>query len=322
MPISNKTEWYGVNAAVVRKTDNITEYSIACDTPNGKMKVFHLFPGIDYAETSFKTALCDYRKQTAAEVVEIAYCKAGRFECEYQSGYFTYIGEGDCAVGILEAQTETPYFPLDYYTGCAVIIDLNITGTFFRTAVEGISINLNALLQKFCPGSRCTVFKTPDVLRRVFEDLYEISRHSDYTPDQTLGYLRIKVLELFFLLSEYQADKPFYSSECFSGIYIKKVKAIKTDITENLYKKIRLKELSKKYNIGVTMLKNCFKAVYGKPVFVYRKEYKMQAAARLLKMTDKSVTEIAALVGYENPNKFSSAFKEIFSRSPREYRKE
>ena len=52
MPISNKTEWYGVNAAVVRKTDNITEYSITCDTPNGKMKVFHLFPGIDYAETS------------------------------------------------------------------------------------------------------------------------------------------------------------------------------------------------------------------------------------------------------------------------------
>lgn len=149
MPIPNKTEWYGVNAAVVRKTDNITVYSIACDTPNGKMKVFHLFPGINYAETSFKTALCDYRKQTAAEVVEIAYCKAGRFECEYQSGYFTYIGEGDCAVGILEAQTETPYFPLDYYTGCAVIIDLNITGTFFRTAVEGISINLNALLQNF-----------------------------------------------------------------------------------------------------------------------------------------------------------------------------
>ena len=70
------------------------------------------------------------------------------------------------------------------------------------------------------------------------------------------------------------------------------------------------------------MLKNCFKAVYGNPVFVYRKEYKMQAAARLLKMTDKSVTEIAALVGYENPNKFSSAFKKMFARSPREYRKE
>ena len=88
MPISNKTEWYGVNAAVVRKTDNITVYSIACDTPNGKMKVFHLFPGIDYAETSFKTALCDYRKQTAAEVVEIAYCKAGRFECEIPKRLF------------------------------------------------------------------------------------------------------------------------------------------------------------------------------------------------------------------------------------------
>ena len=39
-------------------------------------------------------------------------------------------------------------------------------------------------------------------------------------------------------------------------------------------------------------------------------------------MTDKSITEIAASVGYENPNKFSSAFKKMFARSPREYRKE
>ena len=322
MPVSHKNELYGVTACAVHKTDNVTEYSVACDTPNGKMKVFHLFPGIDYAETSFRAASCNYRRQTAADVIEIAYCKAGRFECEYRSGYFTYVGEGDCAVGVLEAQTENPYFPLEYYTGCAVIIDLKKTGTFFRTAVEDVSINLSALLQKFCPHSRCTVFKTPDVLRPIFEDLYAISLRSDYDSPRTLGYLRLKVLELLFLLSEYQADKPFYSSECFSGIYIKKVKAIKTDITENLYKKIRLKELSKKYNIGVTMLKDCFKAVYGKPVFVYRKEYKMQKAAQLLKTTDKSVTEIAALVGYENPNKFSSAFKEIFSRSPREYRKE
>ena len=34
-----------------------------------------------------------------------------------------------------------------------------------------------------------------------------------------------------------------------------------------------------------------------------------------------SVTEIASKIGYENPNKFTSAFKETYGSSPTEFRK-
>ena len=37
--------------------------------------------------------------------------------------------------------------------------------------------------------------------------------------------------------------------------------------------------------------------------------------------TALSVTEIASKIGYENPNKFTSAFKEMYGSSPTEYRK-
>ena len=110
-------EWHGTRAAIVSNTNSVTEYAIACDTPNGRMKTFHLFPGIDYALTTFEATSCDYRKEPVSNILEIAYCKSGRFECEYKSGYFTYIGEGDFAIGVLEAQTEKPFFPLGYYTG-------------------------------------------------------------------------------------------------------------------------------------------------------------------------------------------------------------
>lgn len=46
----------------------------------------------------------------------------------------------------------------------------------------------------------------------------------------------------------------------------------------------------------------------------------MQYAAKLLKTTELSVAEIAGQVGYENPNKFSSSFKEILGVPPRRYR--
>ena len=49
------------------------------------------------------------------------------------------------------------------------------------------------------------------------------------------------------------------------------------------------------------MLKDCFKAVYGKPVHAFRREYKMQVATKLLTTTDMSITELAGEFGYENP---------------------
>ena len=226
-------QWYGTRAAIVDTAESVTEYAINCDTPNGRMKVFHLFPGIDYALTTFEAATCDYRKNSMVDVIEIAYCKSGRFECEYKSGYFTYIGEGDCAVGILEAQTEKPYFPLGYYTGCTIIIDLQKTQSMFQTGIDGMSFDLQALLKKLCPDNRCAVFKTLGMLLRVFTELYGASQTPCYSPDETKAYLQLKVLELLFLLQHYEPQERTAVPACFSGTYIKKVKAIKADITEN-----------------------------------------------------------------------------------------
>ena len=315
-------QWYGTGAAIVDIADSVTEYAINCDTPNGRMKVFHLFSGIDYALTTFEAATCDYRKHSAPDVIEIAYCKSGRFECEYKSGYFTYIGEGDCAVGILEAQTEKPYFPLGYYTGCTLIIDLKKAGKVFQTVIACMAFDLPAMLKKLCPDNRCAVFKTPGILLRVFSELYNASQSPCYSPNETKTYLRLKVVELMFLLQHYEPQEQTAEQVCFSGAYIKKIKAIKADITENRNGKLRLKGLSQKYGISLTMMKDCFKAVYGKPIHAFQKEYKMQKAAQLLRDTEQSITDIAASIGYENPNKFSSAFKTMFGCPPREYRQQ
>ena len=68
-------------------------------------------------------------------------------------------------------------------------------------------------------------------------------------------------------------------------------------------------------------MKDCFKAVYGKPIHAFQREYKMQTAIKLLVTTKLSIAEIAGMVGYENPNKFSAAFKDIIGQPPSEYRK-
>lgn len=82
-----------------------------------------------------------------------------------------------------------------------------------------------------------------------------------------------------------------------------------------------LAALAAQYGMSLTALKDCFKAVYGKPIATFQREYRMQVAARWLVETGLSVAEIAGRLGYENPNKFSSAFKRVIGETPSAYRR-
>ena len=66
----------------------------------------------------------------------------------------------------------------------------------------------------------------------------------------------------------------------------------------------------------------CFKSVYGSPIFTYMRNYRMNYAAALLK-SDKSlkVADVAGLVGYDSPSKFTAAFHQTMGKTPLEYRK-
>ena len=81
-------------------------------------------------------------------------------------------------------------------------------------------------------------------------------------------------------------------------------------------------ELAREYLINTAALKSTFKAVYGMPVASYMKQYRMKEAAKLLRETDRSIADIARIVGYESQSKFSAAFKDIMKTLPTDYRRQ
>lgn len=64
-----------------------------------------------------------------------------------------------------------------------------------------------------------------------------------------------------------------------------------------------------------------FRAVLGEPPMAYLTELRLRRAAGYLATTNKSVREIAHLVGYDNEASFSKAFSRLFGRPPGEYRR-
>lgn len=73
--------------------------------------------------------------------------------------------------------------------------------------------------------------------------------------------------------------------------------------------------------LSPSSLRRLFKQHTGKSPGEFTKELKMMAAARRLLVTDERVSTIAYEIGFEDPNYFARAFKQIFGVSPAEYRK-
>ena len=82
-------------------------------------------------------------------------------------------------------------------------------------------------------------------------------------------------------------------------------------------------ELAEQFGISLTGMKKCFKSIYGVTIGAWLTEYRMNQAAELLRRNqNRSVAEIAGLVGYDSASKFAMAFRKVMGMSPLEYRRD
>jgi len=91
---------------------------------------------------------------------------------------------------------------------------------------------------------------------------------------------------------------------------------------EHQDRRYTIEELSHRYLLNTSTLKEVFKAVYGLPIATYMKEYRVRRAMELLRESGGSIAAIAAAVGYESQGKFTRAFKDVTRQLPTEYRRE
>ena len=93
-------------------------------------------------------------------------------------------------------------------------------------------------------------------------------------------------------------------------------------LVEHLSERITIEELSHRFLMNTTTLKQVFKKVYGTTIAAHVKQHRMEQAALLLLKTPQDIAAIAQAVGYESPSRFTAAFKETYGQLPTEYRKQ
>ncbi|MDE5670937.1 MAG: metalloregulator ArsR/SmtB family transcription factor [Eubacterium sp.] len=93
-------------------------------------------------------------------------------------------------------------------------------------------------------------------------------------------------------------------------------------LLEHISERITIEELSAKFLMNPTTLKQAFKKAYGASIAAHINEHRMKYAAKMLSETDKNIAEVAKAVGYESQSKFTAAFQKYYNTSPLKYKKQ
>ena len=95
-----------------------------------------------------------------------------------------------------------------------------------------------------------------------------------------------------------------------------KIVKARTILEEQYDQNITIKELSRKVAMNECYLKKGFKALTGKTIHEYQQHQRIVRAKSMLQQEGKSVTEVAALLGYSSISHFSTAFKRATGTKP------
>ncbi len=106
-----------------------------------------------------------------------------------------------------------------------------------------------------------------------------------------------------------------------SAEQIEIIRCVHEALTEDLSSRITIDELSRRFLINPSTMKEVFKAVYGQSIAAHIREHRMERAAALLRSGTESMAAIASAVGYESASKFSAEFRKAYGQLPTEYRK-
>jgi AraC-like DNA-binding protein len=97
---------------------------------------------------------------------------------------------------------------------------------------------------------------------------------------------------------------------------------VREDLITDLGNPPTISQLAEKHGVSTSKLKTLFKQVFGKTIYQYYQEHRMEKARAMLAREDLNVSEVGYRVGYSNLSHFSEAFKKQYGRLPKQYMQE
>ncbi len=150
------------------------------------------------------------------------------------------------------------------------------------------------------------------------ETAYSMSDHFIQTAESTDSLDKLNALSSKILLdfTKKVADEKYGLKGNKLAIQVKEF------IQKNIDMRVTTEDVAQTLNINRTQLCNKFKHITGKTLAVFILELKIEDAKRLLKTTNKSLSEISYHLAFSSQSHFQNTFKRLTGITPAQYREE
>ena len=318
---------FGSNVQSVTENDNCVVLRIQSPTGEGYMTLYMVMKGVYVMFDEFHLESCESEFKNMENVFCIDHCRQGRIEHENLLGSKFYMESGDLKLGRRINHSGRIHMPNGYYYGMTIGFEVGEAEKSIKSEFPGIDIDIEAIVDKFSASDKTNSIAEEYFIRR--DSLLENDEHIDHIlaemynipKEIRMELFKVKVMELLLRLK--MLDKSLYKDD---RLYIpasqaEKIKEVHKLIVESPGKNYTVENLSQMFGIPESTLRKNFREIYGSPIYKYIKKVKVNKAAELLKNdSNLKISDVAESVGYDNPSKFSAAFKDVMGLTPFEFR--
>lgn len=303
------------DACLLAQSNGCSVYQFRNETGEGTITIYDVFPGVMLAYNDFHMHYYDSKFVPGQDLFCIDHCREGRMECPASKDAYSYVEAGDLKLDRRLSHKGRFELPLNHYHGAMVGIDLNIACQSLPKEINDFPVDLKVLQQKFCSGIYPMVLHGEKAFEHIFSEIYAVPQKIK------IPYFKIKILELLLYLDAIELPDEPEEKPYFYKTQVEKTKAVQDFLARHIDENYTQEELSARFDIPLTTMKNCFKSIYGATIAGWLLQYRMNYAAVCLKKDkDISIAELAGRVGYDSPSKFAIAFRKVMGMSPTEYR--
>ncbi len=146
-------------------------------------------------------------------------------------------------------------------------------------------------------------------LNDVFRRIYDISVNDTYDYRLRNDLILPQLMKVFITLKRNSVSRPMSLAE-----------QIKSKLDLNLQKKYTINDLSKEMCYTNNHLINVFRAEYGETPYQYLSKKRIELAKEYLQTSSISVSEIAEMLCFTEPQYFSNRFKQATGVTPTKFR--
>lgn len=161
--------------------------------------------------------------------------------------------------------------------------------------------NIHALLEK-------------EIMNIIDEYKYKRSLYTIAITSRIYNVLKIMTRNMEFVSKSSAYTKQFYKE-------VQAIRKVFDYISQKYHEPITLQEVADRSNYSIYHFTRIFKKITGMTFNDYLTYYRVQKSIELLLETDKPITEIVYLSGFNSIQTYNRVFKELKQMSPREFRK-